>query len=194
MIKVKRNYYLRLAVYYILFGILIGGFFYLLNHATHHKDYAIYYYMGAFFLFILGCVLGLICKAEIYCFPQECAAEKEILIEAKTQEIINEGIKKGIVISTEEIIECLSKQDEEKDFYSTKEDLALVEKSKQDFRDKHGSTIPIATVYEIAKQYRKLYTDKYDRIIAIINTKAYGYYEGRRAYKQARERERGLWK
>lgn len=180
MSKVKRNYYLKFAVYYILLGILIGGFVYLLNHATHHKDYAVYYYMGASLLFILGCFLGLICKAEIYCFPQEYAAEKEILIEAKTQEIIEEGIKKGIVISTEEIIKCLSKQDEEKDFCSTKEDFALVEKSKQDFRVKHGATIPIATVYEIAKQARELYPDKYDRIIAIINTKAYGYYEGTR--------------
>lgn len=79
MIKVKRDYYSSLTVLCILIGILIGGFLYLFNHATHHKDYAIYYYMAAFLLFIPGCVLGVIIKAEIYCFPLKYAAAKETL-------------------------------------------------------------------------------------------------------------------
>ncbi len=98
-------------------------------------------------------------------------------------------IKEGIVIPIEEIIECLRKQLEEEDSNSSKENLAIVEKEKQDLIDKHGVAIPIATVYKMAKQcekYAKQFGCKhlqntYGRIITIINTWTCGYYEGKKS-------------
>lgn len=71
--------------------------------------------------------------------------------QARKQEIVDEATKRGEVISTDVVLKSL---DELKSSYSgdnPEEYFAIIDKSKKDFRNKYGKTIPADVAYRIAQ-------------------------------------------
>jgi hypothetical protein len=72
-------------------------------------------------------------------------------ISKEKQERIDELSKKGEVISTDKLLESLN---ELKAYYTgdnPEKYFAIIDKMKQDFREKYGSTIPVDLAYKISE-------------------------------------------
>lgn len=77
-------------------------------------------------------------------------------IRERKQKIIDDAVNRGESISTEKLLESL---DELKTSYkgnNPEEFFAMIEKNKQDFRDKYGPTIPVDVAYKIAEGLEEL--------------------------------------
>ncbi len=77
-------------------------------------------------------------------------------IKKRKPEIIDDGAKKGEVISTEKLLESLDELKTSYDGDNPEEYFAVIDKMKQDFRDKYGSTIPVDVAYKISEGLEEL--------------------------------------
>tara|TARA_B100001971_G_scaffold214403_1_gene251734 strand:- start:245 stop:3154 length:2910 start_codon:yes stop_codon:yes gene_type:complete len=82
---------------------------------------------------------------------QELTNKEIVRIKARKQEIIDEGAKNGKVVSTEMILGGLDELKTSYDGDNPEEYFAAIEKTKQDFREKYGETIPVDLAYKIAE-------------------------------------------